>query len=115
MYGTFKRKNERQRCFAKVHVIILKYIRINFFIENLFYRFPNRPDVLVPYEQLNDRMKVLEDYLGNLIKMDIYKHHPETVCKNNYNVYCELKKKKLLPYLRFLDQLYGIIISVIYR
>ncbi|XP_035741996.1 phospholipase D2-like isoform X1 [Vespa mandarinia] len=42
-------------------------------------RFPNKPDVLVPYEQLNDRMKVLEDYLKNLIKMDIYKHHPETI------------------------------------
>lgn len=98
MYGTFKRKNKRQRCFAKVHVIILKYIRINFFIENLFYRFPNRPDVLVPYEQLNDRMKALENYLNNLIKMDIYKHHPETVCKNNYNNYLEFQEYYYFTY-----------------
>ncbi|KAI4495941.1 hypothetical protein M0802_008156 [Mischocyttarus mexicanus] len=42
-------------------------------------RFPNKPDVLVPYEQLNHRMKALEDYLGNLIKIDIYKQHPEMI------------------------------------
>ncbi|KAI4479700.1 hypothetical protein M0804_010750 [Polistes exclamans] len=42
-------------------------------------RFPNKPDVLVPYEQLNHRMKALENYLGNLVKIDIYKQHPETI------------------------------------
>ncbi|KOX74104.1 Phospholipase D1 [Melipona quadrifasciata] len=42
-------------------------------------RFPNRPDVLVPYEQLEHRKKVLEKYLTNLLKIKIYLHHPETI------------------------------------
>lgn len=42
-------------------------------------RFPNKPDVLVPYEQLEHRKKVLEEYLTNLLKIKIYLHHPETV------------------------------------
>ncbi|KAG7199959.1 hypothetical protein KM043_014388 [Ampulex compressa] len=42
-------------------------------------RFPNKPDVLVPYEQLSHRKLVLEDYLSNLLKIDIYKHHHETI------------------------------------
>ncbi|XP_043259352.1 phospholipase D2 [Colletes gigas] len=42
-------------------------------------RFPNKPDVLVPYEQLDHRKKVLEEYLVNLLKIKIYKHHPETI------------------------------------
>ncbi|XP_012275763.1 phospholipase D2 isoform X2 [Orussus abietinus] len=42
-------------------------------------RFPNRPDGLVPYEQLNHRMQALEDYLDNLLKIEIYKRHPETI------------------------------------
>ncbi|KZC04037.1 PREDICTED: phospholipase D2 [Dufourea novaeangliae] len=42
-------------------------------------RFPNKPDVLVPYEQLDHRKKVLEEYLTNLLKIKIYMHHPETI------------------------------------
>ncbi|XP_074110458.1 phospholipase D isoform X1 [Cotesia typhae] len=42
-------------------------------------RFPNKPDGLVPYECLEHRMKVLEDYLSNLLKIEIYKRHPETI------------------------------------
>ncbi|CAK9826437.1 Phospholipase D1 [Anthophora retusa] len=42
-------------------------------------RFPNKPDVLVPYEQLEHRKKVLEEYLTNLLKIKIYLHHPETI------------------------------------
>ncbi|XP_003701644.3 phospholipase D1-like [Megachile rotundata] len=42
-------------------------------------RFPNRPDVLVPYEQLEQRKRALEDYLTNLLKIRIYLHHPETI------------------------------------
>ncbi|XP_017794602.1 PREDICTED: phospholipase D2 [Habropoda laboriosa] len=41
-------------------------------------RFPNKPDVLVPYEQLDHRKRVLEEYLTNLLKIKIYLHHPET-------------------------------------
>jgi len=44
-----------------------------------FYRFPNKPDILVPYEQLNYRRKEIEDYLSNLLNIEIYRHHPETV------------------------------------
>ncbi|XP_076235728.1 phospholipase D [Calliopsis andreniformis] len=42
-------------------------------------RFPNKPDVLVPYEQLDHRRKVLEDYLANLLRIKLYLHHPETI------------------------------------
>ncbi|KAJ8679652.1 hypothetical protein QAD02_015439 [Eretmocerus hayati] len=42
-------------------------------------RFPNRPDVLVPHEYLNHRMVALEEYLDNLLKIEIYKQHPETI------------------------------------
>ncbi|OAD62011.1 Phospholipase D1 [Eufriesea mexicana] len=42
-------------------------------------RFPNKPDVLVSYEQLDHRKKVLEEYLTNLLKIKIYLHHPETI------------------------------------
>lgn len=42
-------------------------------------RFPNKPDILVPHEQLGHRMRVLEEYLENLLKIDIYKRHPETI------------------------------------
>lgn len=45
----------------------------------LLSRFPNKPDMLVPYEQLDLRRKVLEEYLTNLLKIKIYLHHPETV------------------------------------
>lgn len=42
-------------------------------------RFPNKPDVLVPYEHINHRMKALEEYLDNLLTIEIYKRHPETL------------------------------------
>ncbi|XP_054000533.1 phospholipase D2 [Hylaeus anthracinus] len=42
-------------------------------------RFPNKPDVLVPYEQLDHRKKVLEEYLANLLKIKLYRQHPETI------------------------------------
>nr|XP_012222142.1 PREDICTED: phospholipase D1 [Linepithema humile]XP_012222151.1 PREDICTED: phospholipase D1 [Linepithema humile] len=42
-------------------------------------RFPNKPDILVPYEQLNQRRKELEDYLSNLLNIEIYRQHPETI------------------------------------
>lgn len=42
-------------------------------------RFPNKPDILVPYEQLNHRRKELEDYLYNLLNIEIYRRHPETI------------------------------------
>ncbi|XP_031836301.1 phospholipase D isoform X2 [Nomia melanderi] len=42
-------------------------------------RFPNRPEVLVPYEQLEHRKRLLEEYLANLLKIKIYMHHPETI------------------------------------
>ncbi|XP_012261590.2 phospholipase D2 [Athalia rosae] len=42
-------------------------------------RFPNKPDVLVPHEQLSRRIEVLEKYLENLLKIEIYRRHPETI------------------------------------
>ncbi|XP_023246744.1 phospholipase D2-like [Copidosoma floridanum] len=41
-------------------------------------RFPSRPEVLVPHEYLNHRMAALEEYLDTLLKIEIYKRHPET-------------------------------------
>ncbi|KAH0956339.1 hypothetical protein HN011_008543 [Eciton burchellii] len=46
---------------------------------NALPRFPNKPDILVPYEQLNYRRKEIEDYLSNLLNIEIYRHHPETI------------------------------------
>jgi len=50
-----------------------------YIIKIFFYRFPNKPDILVPYEQLNYRRKEIEDYLSNLLNIEIYRYHPETV------------------------------------
>ncbi|XP_026831180.1 phospholipase D2 isoform X3 [Ooceraea biroi] len=46
---------------------------------NALPRFPNKPDLLVPYEQLNCRRKEIEDYLSNLLNIEIYRRHPETI------------------------------------
>ncbi|XP_011168576.2 phospholipase D2 isoform X2 [Solenopsis invicta] len=46
---------------------------------NALPRFPNKPDILVPYEQLNQRRKELEDYLSNLLNIEIYRRHSETI------------------------------------
>lgn len=42
-------------------------------------RFPNKPDALVPFESLHNRMKQLEDYLKNLLAISLYRYHPDTV------------------------------------
>ncbi|XP_034933646.1 phospholipase D1 [Chelonus insularis] len=42
-------------------------------------RFPNKPDCLVFYENFNHRIKTLEEYLRNLLQIEIYKRHPETI------------------------------------
>ncbi|XP_046617254.1 phospholipase D2 isoform X1 [Neodiprion virginianus] len=42
-------------------------------------RFPNKPDGLVPYEQLSHRMQVLQEYFDNLLQIEIYKRHPDTI------------------------------------
>lgn len=52
-------------------------------------RFPIKPEMLVLHEQLNNRIKQLEDYLYNLLCINIYRNHPATVsikfieCKNH--------------------------------
>ncbi|KAL0133503.1 hypothetical protein PUN28_000914 [Cardiocondyla obscurior] len=46
---------------------------------NALPRFPNKPDILVPYEQLNQRRKELEDYLYNLLNIEIYRRNSETI------------------------------------
>ncbi|XP_011637945.1 phospholipase D2 isoform X2 [Pogonomyrmex barbatus] len=46
---------------------------------NALPRFPNKPDILVPYEGLNRRRKELEDYLNNLLNIEIYRRHSETI------------------------------------
>ncbi|KAK5643236.1 hypothetical protein RI129_007081 [Pyrocoelia pectoralis] len=42
-------------------------------------RFPNKPEVLVSYDRLQNRIKQLEDYLNNLLAINIYRNHPETI------------------------------------
>ncbi|CAB0042425.1 unnamed protein product [Trichogramma brassicae] len=42
-------------------------------------RFPNRPEVLIPHEYLGQRMTAIGNYLDALLKIEIYKKHPETV------------------------------------
>ncbi|XP_066154308.1 phospholipase D2 [Euwallacea fornicatus] len=45
----------------------------------LLPRFPNKPEILVGYERIPNRMKQLEDYLNNLLSIVIYKNHPATL------------------------------------
>nr|XP_008191551.1 PREDICTED: phospholipase D2 isoform X2 [Tribolium castaneum]XP_008191552.1 PREDICTED: phospholipase D2 isoform X2 [Tribolium castaneum] len=42
-------------------------------------RFPKKPEILVPYEKLCDRIKQLENYLNNLLSINIYRNHPATI------------------------------------
>uniref|UniRef100_A0A1B6CGW4 Phospholipase n=1 Tax=Clastoptera arizonana TaxID=38151 RepID=A0A1B6CGW4_9HEMI len=42
-------------------------------------RFPSKPDALVPDEEIENRMKQLEEYLHNLLKINVYRDHYETV------------------------------------
>lgn len=42
-------------------------------------RFPNTPDALVPYENIEQRIKQLESYLQNLLQISLYRNHHETV------------------------------------
>ncbi|XP_044253873.1 phospholipase D1 isoform X2 [Tribolium madens] len=42
-------------------------------------RFPKKPEILVPYEKLGDRIKQLENYLNNLLSINIYRNHPATI------------------------------------
>ncbi|KAJ3657730.1 hypothetical protein Zmor_009514 [Zophobas morio] len=42
-------------------------------------RFPKKPEILVAYEKLGDRIKQLENYLNNLLSINIYRNHPATI------------------------------------
>lgn len=42
-------------------------------------RFPNKPDALVAYEDIDRRVEQLEEYLNNLLKIKLYRNHHETV------------------------------------
>ena len=42
-------------------------------------RFPSKPEALVPYESLEERMQQLEQYLQNLLQINLYRNHHETV------------------------------------
>lgn len=45
----------------------------------LSFRFPSRPEALVPYERVEHRARQLEEYLRNILKINIYRNHYETV------------------------------------
>lgn len=42
-------------------------------------RFPKKPEVLIPFERLESRMKQIEEYLNNLLSITIYRNHPATI------------------------------------
>ncbi|XP_021931643.1 phospholipase D1 isoform X2 [Zootermopsis nevadensis] len=42
-------------------------------------RFPNMPEALVPYENIGHRIEQLQEYLQNLLQIDLYRDHHETV------------------------------------
>ena len=58
----------------------------------------------MPYEQLNRRRKELEDYLSNLLNIEIYRRHSETVSKFLTQL-IDLKRYVIIIYLQinFLD------------
>lgn len=43
------------------------------------FRFPSKPEALIPDEQVETRMRQLEEYLRNLLKIPLYRDHHETV------------------------------------
>ncbi|KAJ8922579.1 hypothetical protein NQ315_007609 [Exocentrus adspersus] len=42
-------------------------------------RFPKKPEILVSYDRLGNRMKQIENYLNNLLSITIYRNHPATI------------------------------------
>lgn len=42
-------------------------------------RFPKKPEVLVTFDKLESRQKQLEDYLNNLLSINVYRNHPATI------------------------------------
>ncbi|KAL1509537.1 hypothetical protein ABEB36_004252 [Hypothenemus hampei] len=42
-------------------------------------RFPNKPEILIAFEKIPNRMKQIQDYLNNLLSIVIYKNHPATL------------------------------------
>jgi phospholipase D1/2 len=42
-------------------------------------KFPIKPDALVAFEAIPDRIKQLEEYLYNLLNIDLYRTHKDTV------------------------------------
>ncbi|XP_057670646.1 phospholipase D2 [Diorhabda carinulata] len=42
-------------------------------------RFPKKPEVLVSYERIGNRMKQIESYLNNLLSIPIYRNHSATI------------------------------------
>ncbi|CAH1104900.1 unnamed protein product [Psylliodes chrysocephalus] len=42
-------------------------------------RFPRKPEVLVSYDRIGNRMKQIESYLNNLLSIPIYRTHPATI------------------------------------
>ncbi|XP_014254858.1 phospholipase D2 isoform X2 [Cimex lectularius] len=48
-------------------------------VKKHFPRFPAKPEALVPYDKIDERMKQLEDYLNNLLKIKLYRNHHETI------------------------------------
>jgi phospholipase D1/2 len=42
-------------------------------------KFPIKPDALVPFEAIPDRIKQLEEYLYNLLNIGLYRTHKDTV------------------------------------
>uniref|UniRef100_A0A6P7FC96 Phospholipase n=1 Tax=Diabrotica virgifera virgifera TaxID=50390 RepID=A0A6P7FC96_DIAVI len=42
-------------------------------------RFPKKPEVLVTYDRIGNRMKQIESYLNNLLSIPIYRNHPATI------------------------------------
>ncbi|XP_018573262.1 phospholipase D2 isoform X1 [Anoplophora glabripennis] len=42
-------------------------------------RFPKKPEILVSFDRLGNRMKQIESYLNNLLSITIYRNHPATI------------------------------------
>ncbi|KAK9753640.1 PX domain [Popillia japonica] len=47
--------------------------------KGLLPRFPKKPEMLVSYEQMGSRIKQLQEYLENLLSINIYRYHSATV------------------------------------
>lgn len=66
-------------------------------------RFPKKPEILVGYERLAERMTQIEEYLNNLLSINIYRNHPSTVISDLIKYFLHSINFVLFSQIEFLE------------